>query len=55
MCRSHRSMKDFVSREFSREPDGTNVFSRFQWNAATQRYDRFQTRFTPALNTATSS
>jgi hypothetical protein len=44
--------QDLISREFTREADGTNTFTRFAWNPATQRYDRFQSRTVPALNTA---
>jgi outer membrane receptor protein involved in Fe transport len=46
--------QDTASREFSQLPTGTNIFDRYLWNPATQRYDRFQRRQTPAANAAIS-
>jgi outer membrane receptor protein involved in Fe transport len=46
--------QDTASREFSQLPTGTNYFNRFNWNPATQRYDVFVRRNTPAANAAIS-
>ncbi|HUE96187.1 MAG TPA: hypothetical protein VMN39_05985, partial [Longimicrobiaceae bacterium] len=44
--------QDLVNDEFARLPSGANLFDRFLWNPATQRYDRFDRRVVPALDTA---
>jgi hypothetical protein len=44
--------QDLVATEFSRLPNGTNLFDRFNWNPATQRYDVFAQRIVPAVSTA---
>ena len=44
--------QDFISAEFSRLPNGRNIFNEFNWNPATQRYDTFARRVIPALNNA---
>ena len=38
---------DFAFREFSELPTGQQAFTEFNWNAATQRYDRFRTTRPP--------
>ena len=39
---------DLVTREFSTLPNGRNLYNQYNWNPATQRYDRFARRATPA-------
>ncbi len=39
---------DFSPRLYGSLPNGRNLFDRFGWNPATQLYDIFQTRITPA-------
>jgi hypothetical protein len=41
---------DIATREFARLPNGANEYDQFAWNAATQRYDRFQQRVSPLLD-----
>ena len=39
---------DLVTREFSTLPNGRNLYNQYNWNPASQRYDRFARRATPA-------
>ena len=41
-----------VLQEFSRQNNGENIYDQFLWNAATQRYDRFQRRVEPTFDQA---
>ncbi len=41
-------MADLITREFGTLPNGRNLFNQYNWNPATQRYDRFARRGTPA-------
>ncbi len=39
---------DFAFREFSELPTGQQAFTEYNWNPATQRYDRFRTTVAPS-------
>jgi hypothetical protein len=41
---------DIATREFARLSSGNNEYDQFAWNAATQRYDRFQQHVAPVLD-----
>jgi hypothetical protein len=43
---------DIATREFARLPSGNNDYDVYQWNAVTQRYDRFQQHVSPIVDAA---